>query len=372
MPARSNASASDPSTSGERLYNFCAGPASLPVEVLEEVKEELPVYRDIGASMLEISHRSKPYDRVEESARGRIKHLLGLTDEWNVLFLQGGASMQFHQVPLNFLPSEGTAAYVDTGRWSTKAIKEAKLLGAVQVAASSKSSNFDRIPASDEWELNANASYVHITTNNTIYGTQFSTEPEVSAPLVADASSDFLSRPIDTEKYGLIYAGAQKNVGPAGVTIVLVRDDFLERRNRPLPTMLDYGTHARRRFNTPPVFAIYLVEKVMRWLEAQGGVEAIAERNDRKAALLYDRIDSSDFYQGHARPADRSKMNVTFRLPSEKQEELFCAEAEQAGLLSLAGHRSVGGVRASIYNACPMAAVEALVEFMEMFEQRHG
>lgn len=359
-------------TRRRRAYNFCAGPAALPEEVLLEVREELPIYDELGASILEVSHRSEAYDAIEESARSRIKSLLGLSEEWHVLFLQGGASMQFHQVPLNFLPPGGRADYVLTGRWSVKAIKEAQLLGEAHVAASSEDKNYSYIPDPAIWNLSKDAAYVHITTNNTVHGSQFRKEPEIDRPLVADVSSDFLSRPINAGCYGLLYAGAQKNAGPAGVTIVLVREGFLQKRNSPLPTMLDYGTHAARRFNTPPVFAIYIVEKLMRWLEREGGVEAMQERNREKAGRLYERIDRNDFYQGMVEKASRSVMNVTFRLPSEELEDRFVGEAEQNNLLALRGHRSVGGIRASLYNACPPEAVEALVAFMDAFEQRYG
>jgi len=356
----------------QRLYNFCAGPAALPLPVLEELQEELPVYHHEGASMLEISHRSDAYDAVEESARHRIKSLLGLDDAWQVLFLQGGASMQFHQVPLNMLPPDGSADYLLTGRWSENALEEAQLLGTARAATSSADKNHTYIPEVTPDVLDPDAAYVHFTSNNTIYGTQYRTAPAADVPLVVDASSDFLSRPMDMDRYGLIYAGAQKNVGPAGVVIVLVKDSFLAQRNQPLPTMLDYGTHARKRFNTPPVFAIYLVEKVMRWLESHGGVGAMAQRNEQKAARLYNRIDRTDFYTGTTRIADRSLMNATFSTPSEALDTQFCREAEAAGLLALKGHRSVGGIRASIYNACPPEAVEALVQFMDHFEAVNG
>ncbi|RMF61087.1 MAG: 3-phosphoserine/phosphohydroxythreonine transaminase, partial [Bacteroidetes bacterium] len=266
----------------------------------------------------------------------------------------------------------GTADYLITGSWAKKAHKEAKMLGQARVAATSEDRNFSYIPAPDTWDLDPNAAYLHFTSNNTIFGTQFATEPQVDVPLVCDASSDFLSRPLDVDRYGLIYAGAQKNVGPAGVTVVLVRDDFLQRRNQPLPTMLDYGTHAEKLFNTPPVYAVYVVEKVLRWLRDLGGLPAIAALNDAKAKKLYDRIDRTDFYRGTAEPGSRSKMNVTFRLPSEDLEKRFVAEAKEAGLLALKGHRSVGGIRASIYNACPPEAVDALVSFMDSFEQKYG
>ncbi|NBB72262.1 MAG: 3-phosphoserine/phosphohydroxythreonine transaminase [Bacteroidetes bacterium] len=361
-----------PADRTQRLYNFSAGPAVLPEQVLLEARDELPVYDHVGASIMEISHRSAAYDEVEESARRLIKKLLGLGDDWHVLFLQGGASMQFHQVPLNFLPEDGTADYVVTGRWGSKAIKEAKLIGSARVAASSEADHFAHIPPEHTWDLDPDAAYVHVTTNETVNGNQFSWDPSLDVPVVTDASSEFLSRPMDVEGYGLIYAGAQKNLGPAGVTVVLVRESFLEARKQPLPTMLDYGTHAERRFNTPPVFPIYMVEKVCRWLDELGGVEAIHTINQRKAKKVYNAIDGTDFYRGTVDPKDRSTMNVTFRLPSEELETKFIKEAEHRGLLSLKGHRSVGGIRASLYNALPEAAVDALVDFMDAFERQYG
>ena len=365
----------------QRVYNFSAGPATLPVSVLEEVRDELPVLNEaVGASVMEISHRSKGYDEVEESARARIKRLLELPDDWHVLFLQGGASMQFHQVPLNFLPEGGSADYLITGRWSDKAIKEASIVGQARGGASGRvvssgetERGYTRIPPQDEWDLDPDAAYLHFTSNNTVAGTQFHFTPEAEVPLVCDASSDFLSEPLKhPERYGLIYAGAQKNIGPAGVTVVLLKDDFLQQRLDGLPTMLDYGTHAAKRFNTPPVFAIYVVEKVMRWLEEQGGIPAIEQANNKKAKTLYDCIDASDFYRGAVDEDARSTMNATFRLPSEDLEAQFVEEAKAEGLHALKGHRTVGGIRASMYNALPQAAVEALVGFMDDFERTRG
>lgn len=355
----------------ERQYNFSAGPATLPEEVLQEAKDELPVYDHVGASVMEISHRSPAYDKIEESAREHLRALLDLGDDWHILFLQGGASMQFHQVPLNFLPEDGVADYVVTGRWGTKAVKEARLLGDVHIAASSEDDDFRSVPDVADWDLSDDAAYVHITTNETVNGNQMTDDPVLEVPVVTDASSEFLGRPMDLEGYGLVYAGAQKNLGPAGVTVVLVHEDFLQRRTQPLPTMLDYGTHAERRFNTPPVFPIYMVEKVTRWLRERGGVDAIHAINQRKAAKLYDRIDQNDFYQGTVAPADRSIMNVTFRLHDPDLEPVFLKQAEQRGLMSLKGHRSVGGIRASLYNAMPEAGVDALVSFMDAFEVAH-
>ncbi len=355
-----------------RQHNFSAGPAALPLEVMLEVRDELPVYPGVGASIMEISHRSSAYDAIHERTMARLKSLLGVGDEWQVLFLQGGASMQFYQTALNFLPEGGSADYLNTGTWSKKAIKEAKRIGKVNVAASSEDKNFSYIPDPGTWRLDPQAAYLHYTSNNTIFGTEFHATPQAGVPLICDASSDFLSRPIEMGAHGLLYAGAQKNIGPAGVTVVMIHDDFLKRKNSDLPTMLDYGTHIGEMFNTPPVFAVYIVDKVLGWLENLGGLEAMDKINDEKAQALYGRIDKTDFYRGTAEKASRSRMNVCFRLPSEELEARFISEAKAQGMSGLKGHRSVGGIRASIYNACPQASVEALVAFMDDFEGRNG
>ena len=356
----------------ERLHNFSAGPGALPAEVMGEVRDELPVYGDLGSSVMEISHRSPTYTAINESAKERMKALLGMGDDWHVMFLQGGASMQFYQVPLNFLPAGGAADYVNTGSWSTKAIKEAKRCGNVNVVATSEDANFNYIPEQSAWQTDPNAAYLHFTSNNTIFGTQFAEDPTADVPLVCDISSDFLSRPVSVDRYGLLYAGAQKNIGPAGVTAVMIREDFLQTKNTDLPTMLDYGTHTGKPFNTPPVFAVYIVEKVLRWIEKNGGLEGMVDRNGEKAATLYGAIDATDFYTGTAQVGSRSKMNVTFRLPSEDLEARFVEEAKGEGLLALKGYRSVGGIRASTYNACTLESVEALVDFMRRFEAKNG
>jgi len=361
----------------ERQHNFSAGPGTLPLEVMEEVRDELPIYDGVGASIMEISHRSPAYDEIHEGAKQHLRDLLGLGSDWHILFLQGGASMQFHQVALNFLPEGGTADYLVTGSWAKKALKEAQLVGkgrgaSASAAASSDDENFSYIPDRASWQLNDQAAYLHYTSNNTIFGTQFADEPDASVPLVCDASSDFLSRRMTVDRYGLIYAGAQKNIGPAGATAVLIREDFLQTRQPGLPTMLDYGTHLGKLFNTPPVFAVYIVEKVLRWLKAQGGLDGIAEYNDRKAAALYAAIDDTGFYRGTAREDSRSKMNVTFRITDESLESGFIDQAKKEGLLALKGHRSVGGLRASIYNACRMDSVQALIDFMHEFERQRG
>ncbi|MCY4001828.1 MAG: 3-phosphoserine/phosphohydroxythreonine transaminase [Bacteroidetes bacterium] len=355
-----------------RLHNFSAGPGTLPLAVLESVCEELPVFAQTGSSVMEISHRSPEYIQIEASARERITSLLGLSQDWHILFLGGGASMQFHQVPLNFLPHDGQAGYLLTGSWAKKAHAEADQIGKGRMIASSADSGFNYIPDPSLWDLSSDDVYVHYTSNNTIYGTQFQSTPDVDSPLVCDASSDFLSRPIELDRYGLIYAGAQKNIGPAGVTVILIRDDFLDTRKNSLPTMLDYGTHAAKCFNTPPVFAVYIVEKVLDWLQDQGGISGIQKINHQKASLLYSTIDQSEFYKGTAEKTSRSEMNVTFRLHQEDLEPVFIHEAAKHGLLALKGHRSVGGMRASIYNACTLDSVKVLVDFMKDFEKRNG
>jgi phosphoserine aminotransferase len=359
----------------ERIHNFSAGPAILPLPVLEEVRDNLLSLPGVGMSILEISHRSKPFDEIINRTVADIKKLAGIDDNYHVLFIQGGASMQFSMVPMNLLPPAGKADYLVTGSWSKKAIKEAQKVGKVNIAGSTESDGFTRIPGKDEIKLDADAAYVHITTNNTIFGTEWKEAPDTAGlPLVADTSSDMFSRPIPVSRYGLVYAGAQKNLGPAGVTIVIVRDDLLKRSPQGLPTMMDYNTYARENslYNTPPVFAIYIVGLVMRWILNAGGLAEIGRRNEEKARILYDQIDSTGFYRGHAKPDSRSRMNVTFRLPSEDLEKQFISEATRAGLDGLKGHRSVGGCRASIYNAFPLEGVQALVLFMKDFERTHG
>jgi len=360
-----------------RQHNFSAGPGALPAEVLDEVRDEATCYPGLGASIIEVSHRSGAYTEIAERAKGRLKSLLGLGDDWHVLFLQGGASLQFHQVPLNFLALGGVASYLDTGNWSAKAIQEAEIVArdrdaTVEVAASSAEADYTYTPPASDWRIDPASAWLHFTSNNTIYGTQFHETPIVDVPLVCDASSDFLSRPIETDRYGLIYAGAQKNIGPAGVTVVLINDDFLQTRQPDLPTLLDYGTHAAKLYHTPPVFAVYMVDKVLAWIERNGGLAGMVERNRSKTDRLYGAIDASGFYRGTARPDSRSSMNVTFRLPSEELEARFVEEAKHEGLLALKGYRTVGGIRASIYNAVELRSVEQLVEFMRQFVERYG
>lgn len=359
----------------KRCHNFNAGPAVLPVPVLERIREEMLSLPGIGMSVLEISHRSKTFETILSEAESRLRRLLNVPPTHHILFLQGGASLQFSMVPLNFLPRDGVADYIVTGNWSEKAVEEARKVGRVNVAATTKGENFIRIPNQSELRLDSQAAYVHFTSNNTIFGTQWQKEPEVGAvPLVCDASSDFLSRPLDVSRYALLYAGAQKNAGPAGVTIVIVREDWLARIPDGLPTMLDYRTHVKHRslYNTPPVFAIYVVGLMLEYLEAQGGLAAVAAANAEKAGKLYAAIDSGSFYRGTAARDSRSLMNVCFRLPSPDLESLFLKEAASNGFEGLPGHRSVGGVRASLYNALPMESVLALIDFMRDFARCHG
>lgn len=367
-------SSSEKAVSG-RIFNFSAGPGCLPVPVLEQAQADLVNYKGVGMSVLEMSHRSKTYDAIIKTAQADLREVLGIPEGYHVLFLQGGASLQFSMVPLNFLPKDGSADYLVTGAWSQGAVKEAKRVGTVNIAGTTESENFGRIPAQSELTFDAGASYVHFTSNNTIFGTEWATEPEVgSVPLVCDASSDILCRSIDVSKYGLIYAGAQKNMGPAGVTTVIVRDDMLARIPDGLHTMLDYRTHVKKEslYNTPPCFAIYVVGLVLQWLKGLGGLEAMERINREKAGMLYDAIDATDFYRGTAATDSRSLMNVTFRLPNEDLEKKFVAEATAAGLDGLKGHRSVGGLRASTYNAFPTEGVKALVDFMKEFERANG
>ena len=360
----------------ERIYNFSAGPAVLPEEVLREAQRDLLSLPGVGESILEISHRSKVFDEIIGGCDADIRTLAGIPAGYQVLFLQGGASLQFSMVPMNILPAGGKADYILTGSWSKKAVKEAQKVGTVQIAGSTESENFSRIPAASEIRIDPQSAYVHFTTNNTIFGTEWETEPSAGGvPLVADASSDIFSRPIDVSKYALIYAGAQKNLAPAGVTLVIIRDDMLARSPKGLPTMLDYNTHAKEKslYNTPPVFTIYVMRLVMKWLLAQGGLAAIGKRNAEKAGRLYAAIDGSGgFYRAHAAPGSRSNMNVAFRLPSEDLEKRFVSEASANKLDGLKGHRSVGGVRASIYNAFPPAGVDALIAFMKEFQKKNA
>ncbi|WP_448506228.1 3-phosphoserine/phosphohydroxythreonine transaminase [Immundisolibacter sp.] len=358
-----------------RVYNFSAGPAVLPEPVLAQVRDELLDWHGSGMSVMEMSHRGKEFIDIQHQAETDLRALLGVPSNYKVLFLQGGASLQFSMVPLNLLPVGGHADYVLTGSWAKKAAAEAKRYGTVNVAASSADTNFNRIPTQAELRLDPAAAYVHITGNNTIFGTEYHYTPDTGAvPLVNDASSNILSRPLDVSRFGLIYAGAQKNVGPAGLTLVIVRDDLIGRCREGAPTLLDYAIHAENdsAYNTPPTFAIYVAGLVFKHLLKLGGLPAVEKANIDKAELLYGLLDRSAFYNCPTEPASRSRMNVPFTLTNAELDATFLAEAKKAGLVQLKGHRSVGGMRASIYNAMPLAGVQALVDFMTDFERRYG
>jgi len=351
-----------------KKYNFYAGPAILPSEVMQKAKDELLNYNGIDLSIMEISHRSKDFDAVITGAENKIRKFIGVPDNYSVMFLQGGASLQFGMIPMNIL-NNGTADYINTGAWAKKAIKEAKLFGQINIAGTSEDENFNYIPTS--LNLSSNAEYVHLTSNETIGGIQWKELPDTGdVPLIADMSSDIFSRKIDVSKYAMIYAGAQKNIGPSGVTLVIMRNDLIEKGSKDLTTMLQYRTHKDKNsmYNTPPTFGIYIIKLVMEWLESKGGISAIEEENNNKAELLYKTIDENEMYYGTARVQDRSKMNVTFRLKSEELEARFIKEATEAGFIGLKGHRSVGGCRASIYNAMSFEGVKALVDFMNNFK----
>jgi phosphoserine aminotransferase len=355
-----------------RVYNFNPGPATLPLPVLEKAQMELLDYKGSGMSILETSHRAKEFDDVIKEASTLMKEIYGVPDGYKVLWLQGGASTQFLMIPKNLMESGKGADYVNTGTWSKKAIKEAKLLGDVKVVASSEDKNFSYIPK--DINFSEDPSYVHITSNNTIFGTQWQEYPACDAPLCADMSSDILSRKIDVGKFGLIYAGAQKNMGPSGVTSIIIREDLIGRGKDELPTMLKYKTHAEKDslFNTPPSFAIYICKLVLEWVKENGGVEGAQQRNSQKAGMLYKVIDESDgYYKGHAENDSRSMMNITFRLPSDELGAKCVAEAKAQGLSGLKGHRSVGGMRASIYNAMPVEGVAKLAEFLKEFKDNN-
>ncbi len=358
------------------VYNFNAGPALLPPAVLEQVQAELRDYQGRGMSIMEMSHRSREFEAINAQAEATFKRLLSLEGGYRVLFLQGGASTQFAMLPMNFLPPGASADYLLTGSWAEKAYEEAAALGQARSAASTKGEAYRRVPRPEELDLSPSPAYVHLTSNETIQGIQFHRCPDVGErPLVADMSSDILSRPFDAGKFTLIYAGAQKNLGPSGVTAVLLREAWLERANKKVPTMLRYATHVKNNslYNTPPSFGVYVLNLVLQWIEKLGGLPAMAERNTRKARSLYDAIDQSGgFYRGHAAPESRSQMNVTFRLPSEALETQFVTASQAAGMVGLAGHRSVGGIRASIYNAVSPEACQALASFMADFARRNG
>ncbi len=359
-----------------KVFNFNAGPAMLPREVMELAGKEFCNYNDSGCGILELSHRGSDFDAVIKRAEKNIRELLNLKDNYAVLFVQGGASLQFPMIPMNFARHGETVDYIDTGNWAVAAIKEAKILGTneVKVVASSKDTNYDRIPEVGRVKVEKNAAYLHITSNNTIEGTQFHSFPETGAPLIADMSSDFMSRLVDVNDFGMIYAGAQKNIGPSGVAVVILRKDLADRAPANLPTMLKYKTYIEKEnlYNTPPTFTIYMIALVTDWLKKRGGLEAIEKINDTKSEALYETIESSEFYRNPVEPSSRSKMNVVFRLPSEELEEKFVKEAKAHGMIGLKGHRSVGGIRASIYNAMPLEGVEKLIDFMNDFERQNS
>ena len=357
----------------DRIVNFNPGPAALPLEVLRTVRSEFLDYRSTGMSLIEMSHRSPEYDEINNGAMALVRELMVLSDNYKVLFLGGGASTQFAMIPFNFLGDGKAGAYVDTGSWSSKAIKEAKTIGMMHLAASSKEDSYRHIPKPSELDIPADAAYLHLTSNNTIYGTQWHDWPDAGdVPLFCDMSSDVCSRQLDFGKFSLIYAGAQKNLGPAGVTVVIIRDDLLERCKDGNPTMLDYRTHAEKDslFNTPPAFGVYIVRLVLQWIKDQGGLAAVEKVNFKKKERIYQLLDLyPDYYRGTVEPDSRSWMNITFRLPSEDLEKKFITEAKAAGMGGLKGHRSVGGVRASMYNAVTLEGMEKLARFMEAFKK---
>ncbi len=359
-----------------RAYNFNAGPAALPLEVLQKAQEQFVEFENSGMSLMEMSHRGAIYEKVHYEAETLLRELLGIPDGYKVLFLQGGASTQFAMIPMNLLRPGKAAAFVATGSWATKAIQEAKLFGETSIAASSEADKYTRIPSISELKYSSEAAYLHLTSNETIEGTQWAEFPDAgNVPLIGDMSSDILCRPIDVSKFALIYAGAQKNLGPSGVTIVIIREDLIAEPSIPVPTMMRYATHAKADslYNTPPTFAIYMMNEVLKWVKSNGGAAGMETRNREKAKLLYDLIDGSNgFYRGFAQAGSRSLMNVTFRLGSEELEKQFAKESEAQGFVGLKGHRSVGGLRASIYNAVPLDSVRALVNFMRDFQSRNG
>ena len=357
-------------------YNFSAGPAMLPPEVMKIAQEEFCNYRNSGSGIMELSHRGALFDEVIKRAEQNVRDILGVSDEYAVCFVQGGASMQFAMLAMNLLKADQTADYADTGVWSAKAAKEAKLFGKVNMVCSSKETKYDHIPAFDTWNTTDNAAYLHITSNNTVAGTQSRSFPQMKpgVTLIADMSSDIMSREFDVNQFGLIYAGAQKNLGPSGVALVIIRKDLLERTPETVPTMLRYATYANEGslYNTPPTYSIYMLALVTDWVKNLGGIKAIEKLNNAKAAKLYAYLDSSDFYRTPVQVDSRSRMNVVWRLPSEELEAQFVKEASKLGLTGLKGHRLVGGIRASIYNAMPMVGVDTLIDFMTEFARKNG
>jgi phosphoserine aminotransferase len=362
--------------SPKRVFNFNPGPAALPLEVLQQAQAEILDYKGTGMSVMEISHRSKEFEAIVAETQNDLRDLMKIPADYKILFLQGGASLQFAMVPMNFRPAGASADYIVTGTWSKKAFKESQKLGNAKSAANLEADNFNHLPSQSDLKLDSLASYLHFTSNETIHGVEYFIEPTPPAgvPLICDASSDFISHPIDVSKYAMIYAGAQKNAGPAGVVICILRDDLLEKVPAKLPNLLDYKALSAENslLNTPPCWSIYIVGLVLKWAKGLGGLQEIEKRNQAKSDLVYKAIDESGgYYKGHAR-SDRSRMNITFRLPNESLEDQFASEAKENALIGLKGHRSVGGLRASLYNALPVAASEALVKFMKEFQQYNG
>lgn len=357
-----------------RAFNFCSGPAMLPEPVLQQIQSEFLNYRGLGASVMELSHRSDTLVGLFEEAEHRLRHLLSISSDYAVLFLQGGATLQFSAVPLNLMKVSGQADYLLTGAWSEKAANEAKRFGEVSIVASDAEAGYRNVPALETWRCNPNADYLHVTPNETIHGVEFTFLPDTTVPVVADMSSTILSRPLDVSRFGLIYAGAQKNVGPVGLTLVIVRRDLLKAPELSLPSLLRYDLQAQQAsmVNTPPTFSVYAANLVFQWIEAQGGVEAMGRQNQGKAQKLYAFLDNNDFYHNPVAVNARSWMNIPFVLAEERLNQTFLREAEAARLLNLKGHRSVGGMRASLYNAMPEAGVDALIDFLQDFSQRRA
>jgi phosphoserine aminotransferase len=362
--------------SPKRVFNFNPGPAALPLDVLLQAQAEMLDYKGTGMSVMEISHRSKEFEAIVSEAQNDLRDLMKIPANYKILFLQGGASLQFAMIPMNFRPAGASADYIVTGTWSKKAFKESQKLGTAKAAANLEADNFNHLPAQSDLKLDPQAAYLHFTSNETIHGVEYFTEPTPPAgvPLICDASSDFMSRPIDVSKYAMLYAGAQKNVGPAGVVICIIREDMIGKIPANLPNLLDYKALAEENslLNTPPCWSVYIVGLVLKWAKGLGGLQAIEQRNQTKSDLVYKAIDGSGgFYKGHAK-SDRSRMNITFRLPNEALEDQFASEAKKNDLIGLKGHRSVGGMRASLYNALTVEASEALVKFMQEFQQKNG
>ncbi len=358
----------------KRAYNFNAGPAALPLEVLQQAQQEFVEYQNIGMSIMEISHRSSEYEKLNDETQDLFKQLYLIPDGYKVLFLQGGASAQFAMFPMNFLHAGQVGSYVMTGSWADKAIKEAKCYGEVHVAASSEEQKFGKIPDLQDIHIHPQSAYLHITSNETIEGAQYAAYPNSQVPLIADCSSDILSRPMNISQFSMIYAGAQKNLGPSGVTVVIIKEDMLTHIAKNIPVIYRYDTHAKNNslYHTPPVYSIYIMNLVLKWIKNQGGLSVVHQNNIHKSALIYRRIDQSDgFYRGTVDASSRSIMNITFRLPTQELEELFADESLKQGFVGLKGHRSVGGIRASTYNAVPLQSCEALTQFMNDFQNKH-